>query len=124
MSELKKGTVYLIRHKEEKWHHFEGTFKEYTYTNLGYNNVLYPTFKNVIRYYTINPITKKEHDGDYNYYKPTDNHPHMDVFLDFRNITFYDAEKVKNGKKAIQKRERRTVNMILRRLIGDECFEW
>jgi hypothetical protein len=117
MSELKQGTLYLIRHKEEKWEHFEGTFKEYIYTHLGYNNVLYPKFDNVIRYYMIDPTNK--HD----YYIP-DKPPHMAIFLDFKNITFYDAEKVKNGKKAIQNRERRTVNMILRRLIGDEHFEW
>ena len=118
MLELKQGTVYLIRHNEEKWEHFEGTFKEYTFTHLGYNNVLYPKFNNVIRYYKINPTNK-----DDNYYIP-DIPPHMDIFLDFKNITFYDAEKVKNGKKAIQNRERRTINMILRRLIGDEHFEW
>ena len=118
--ELKEGTLYLIRHNEEKWQHFEGTFKEYAY--LGYNNVLYPTFNNVIQYrYAIH--TNIEHYDDSNYYEHTDTPPHRE-FLDFKNITFYDAEKVKSGKKAIQQRERRTVNMILRRLIGDEHFEW
>ena len=121
--ELKKGTVYLIRHNEEKFQHFEGTFKEYAYSNRGYNNVLYPTFKNIIKYrYKIS--TNIKHYDDSNYYEHTDTPPHREEFLDFKNTTFYDAEKVKNGQKAIQNRERRTVNMILRRLIGDEHFEW
>ena len=120
--ELKEGTLYLIRHNEENFQHFEATFKEYAYSNRGYNNVLYPTFKNIIKYrYKI--YTKTQHYDDTNYYEHTDFPTHEEI-LDFKNITFYDAEKVKSGKKAIQNRERRTVNMILRRLIGDEHFEW
>ena len=122
MAELKVGTVYLIRHNEEKWHHYEGTYKGYTIP-IGYNNV-YPTFKNVIKYkYTIH--ANKEHYDDSNYYEHDDFPTHIEVALiDFKNITFYDAEKVKSAKKAIQNRDRRIVNMILRRLIGDKHFEW
>ena len=122
--DLKQGTLYLIRHNEEKFQHFEGTFKGYTYTNAGYKNVLYPAFKNLIKYrYTI--FTKnKEHYDDSNYYEHTDNPPHIEIILDFKNTTFYHAEKVKNGKKAIQNRERRTVNMILRQILNDPYFEW
>ena len=121
--DLKEGTIYLIRHNEEKFQHFEGTFKEYAYSNRGYSNVLYPTFKNIIKYrYKIS--TNIEHYDDSNYYEHTDFPPHREEFLDFKNTTFYDAEKVKNGQKAIQNRERRSVNMIIRQIIGDPNFEW
>jgi hypothetical protein len=51
------------------------------------------------------------------------------VFCDPIRTRYYDAEKVKmfdkvrNLQKAIESRERRTVNMILKRLVNEE-FEW
>ena len=117
--ELKEGTVYLIRHNDNKYRHFEGTFKRYTILN----NTVYPAFKNFIKY-RCKVSTNIKHYDDSNYYEHTDDFPYIEVLIDFKNTTFYDSKKVKNGQKAIQNRERRTVNMILRRLIGDEHFEW
>lgn len=73
-----------------------------------------------------------DHYSDSNYRRSYYRH-HVAPIVTFSNTIhcrYYDAEKVKtfdkvkNLQKAIQSRERRSTNMILRQLIGDPNFEW
>lgn len=123
--DLKEGTVYLIRNDNNKYRHFEGTFHEYYIIPSPSRGVsiLAPKFLNCSLYHSNHP-EKVYNYSDSDYTKSSEFNPMGNVFCDPINTKYYDAEKVKNGQKAIQKKERRTINMILRKLIGDEYFEW
>jgi hypothetical protein len=122
--DLKEGTVYLIRNDTEKYRHFEGTFNEYNIIPIPSSeaSIVAPKFLNCFLYHR-NHLEKVDTYSDSNYSKSSEFNP-INIFCDPIGTRYYDAEKVKNGQKAIQQRERRTINMILRRLIGDDCFEW
>ena len=125
--DLKQGSVYLIRHDCDKYRHFEGTFSEYEPIS---NDEIAPKFINCICYIRIH--VERDHYSDSNYCRSNninDSYP-INVFCDPIRTRYYDAEKVKtfdkvkNLQKAIQSRERRSLNMILRQFIGDPNFEW
>ena len=123
--ELKEGTVYLIRHNEEKFQHFEGIFKDYISVPYGEGRHLAPRFINCYCYNrTHDEKVDNYSDSSYSIGSGRNDLNMTYVFCDIINTRYYDSKKVKNVQKAIQQRERRTVNMILRRLIGDEHFEW
>jgi hypothetical protein len=125
--DLKEGCVYLIRYNFDKYRHYEGTFSQ----NQTINGELNPKFINCICY-----IRQVEHidyysDSDYCLDKRDYNNPNsINVFSSVARANFYDAkkvktfDKVKNLQKAIESREKRSVNMILRQLIGDPNFQW
>lgn len=127
--ELKEGTIYLIRNDREKYRHFEGIFKEYV--SLPYGGVPYmgeklaPKFINCYCY-RRNDVETVDQYSDSNYYRSSNIYELnlTSVFADPIHTRYYDAEKVKNAHHAKQNRERRTVNMIIRRFIGDPNFEW
>lgn len=123
--ELKQGTLYLIRHDSDKHRHFEGIFKEYVSVPFHKTTVLAPTFINCYGYYR-NTSEKVYNYSDSNYYRSSDRNElnTTNTFCDPINTRYYDSKKVKNSQNAKQNRERRTVNMILRRFIGDPNFEW
>jgi hypothetical protein len=123
--DLKQGNVYLIRHDFDKYRHYEGTFIE----TRTINGKLSPEFTNCVCY-----IRQVEHinnysDSDYriSHYQ-NDSNP-INIFCDPIRTRYYDAvkvktfDKVKNLQKAIQSRERRSANMILKRLVNED-FEW
>lgn len=123
--DLKQGSVYLIRHDLDKYRHYEGTFIE-TRTMYG---KLSPEFINCVCY--IRQVENIDHYSDSNYcisQYQNDSDPHR-IFCDPIRTRYYDAEKVKmfdkvkNLQKAIQSRERRSTNMILKRLVNED-FEW
>lgn len=119
--DLKQGSVYLIRHDLEKYRHFEGTFTEYEIIR---NGKMAPKFINCVCYIRIH--VEHDHYSDSNYCRSNnrnDSKPII-VFCDDVNTRYYHAEKVKNLQKAIESRERRSLNMILRKIIGDPNFEW
>lgn len=126
--DLKQGSVYLIRHDFEKYRHVEGTFSEYETIS---NGKMAPKFINCLCYIRIH-VEHVNHYSDSNYCRSNninDLNP-MITFCDDIRTRYYDSEKVrmfdkvKNLQKAIQSRERRSVNMILRQLIGDPNFQW
>lgn len=117
MSELKEGTVYLIRNIYEKNWHYEGKFTRYE-TNI--SNKLCMVFRDVNVYTRREDVKHNHYCGDN--YKCFKTSPYVIFHTDV--YEYYDYEKVKNGQNAIQNRERRTINMIIRRFIGDETFEW
>ena len=120
--ELKEGTVYIIRSKFNKSpkfnkSHFEGTFiRRQTRTD---SNELFYRFENVICYTTRKPVYL------YHYidaYCMGDCESNLTGLFDTNN-NFYDAEKVKSAKKAFQSMEKRSLDMVLKRLVN-ENFEW
>jgi hypothetical protein len=123
--DLKEGNIYLIRYNFDKYRHFEGTFIEY----LTINGELNPKFINCLCY--IRQVQHIDHYSDSDYcisdYQ-NDRFP-INVFSSATRASFYDAEKVKtfdkvkNLQKSIESRERRSVNMILKRLVNED-FEW
>ena len=123
--DLKQGSVYLIRYNFDKYRHFEGTFSEH----LTIYGELNPKFINCVCY--IREVEHIDHYSDSDYYishYQNDQEP-INVFSSVARASFYDAvkvktfDKVKNLQKAIQSRERRSVNMILKRLVNED-FEW
>jgi hypothetical protein len=119
--DFKEGRVYLFWFRKNV--HCEGTFVTYDSSNK-------PLFRNIIyghRYHEFKDI-KFDNYNEYNYKFfnscKFNNDTQIGAF-DFNNYDykFYDAEKVKNGQNAINNMERRTVNMILKRLVNEE-FEW
>jgi len=125
--DLKPGSIYLIRYIFNKYRHFEGTFIEH----LTINGELNPKFINCVCY--IRQVEHIDHYSDSHYcisiphYQ--NDHNSINVFSSTARARFYDAvkvktfDKVKNLQKAIESRERRTVNMILKRLVNED-FEW
>jgi hypothetical protein len=123
--DLKQGSVYLIRHDLNKYRHFEGTFIE----SRTINGKLSPEFTNCVCY--IRQVEHIDHYSDSDYCRSqyqSDQNPNH-VFCDPIRTRYYDAvkvktfDKVKNLQKATESRERRSVNMILKRLVNEE-FEW
>ena len=123
--DLKQGSVYLFRYVYDKYRHYEGTFSEH----LTINGQLSPEFINCLCY--IRQVEHIDHYSDSDYcisHYQNDSNPNR-IFCDPVRTRYYDAEKVKmfdklkNLQKAIESRERRTVNMILKRLVN-EHFEW
>ena len=125
MLDLKQGIVYLIRHEIDKYRHFEGTFSEYEIIN----DKLNPKFINCVCYIRTH-IQRVDHYSDSNYSRSHSDSNPINIFCDPIRTRYYDAvkvrtfDKVKNLQKAIQSRETRSVNIILRQLIGDPNFEW
>ena len=124
--DLKQGSVYLIRYVYDKGRHYEGTFSEHQIIN----GKLDTKFINLVCY--LRTAFEGDHYSDSNYCRSPHRH-HSDPIVTFSNTIhcrYYDAvkvktfDKVKNLQKAIQSREIRSVNMILRQLIGDPNFEW
>jgi hypothetical protein len=106
-TKLKKGTEYLIRFKNEKGNTqmYYGKFERYG--------------KNKCSCVFINLVAHENVDEKERYEKFV-----SIIFFDYKKYNFYDFNKVVNAPYARQIMERRSVNMILRRLIGDEHFEW
>ena len=124
--DLKEGTVYLIRNiYDNKYRHFEGTFSEYISLPYRGGRQLAPKFINCNCYNRIH-FGKVDKYSDSSYSRGNERRylNSNSVFADPIHTRYYDAEKVKNAQHAKQNRERRTVNMIIRQLIGDETFEW
>jgi hypothetical protein len=124
--DLKQGNVYLIRRIFDKYRHYEGTFIE----TRTINGKMSPEFINCVCY--IRQVEHIDHYSESDYCRShcqNDSNPNM-VFCDPIRTRYYDAEKVKmfdkvkNLQKAIESRERRSVNMILRKFIGDPNFDW
>ena len=124
--DLKQGNVYLIRYIFDKYRHYEGTFSEHRIIN----GKLDTKFINLVCYLRTN-VEHFDHYSDSNYcisHYPNDSAPIV-IFSNTIKCRYYDAvkvktfDKVKNLQKAIQSRERRSVNMILKRLVN-EHFEW
>ena len=124
--DLKEGSVYLIRYVYDKYRHYEGTFSEYRIINGNLDT----KFINLVCYLRTN-VDHFDHYSDSNYcisHYPNDSAPIV-IFSSTARARFYDAEKVKmfdkvkNLQKAIESRETRTVNMILKRLVNED-FEW
>ena len=43
----------------------------------------------------------------------------------YKTDIYYDANTIiQNAKRARESREKRTINMVLQKIIGDESFEW
>ena len=124
--DLKQGSVYLIRYNFDKYRHFEGTFSEH----LTIYGELNPKFINCVCY--IRKVEHIDHYSDSDYYLShhQNDQNSINVFSSVTRASFYNAEKVKtfdklkNLQKSIESRERRSVNIILRQLIGDPNFEW
>jgi hypothetical protein len=123
--DLKQGNVYLIRRDFDKYRHYEGTFIE----TRTINGKLSPEFINCVCY--IRQVEHIDHYSDSHYcisHYQNDLNPNR-IFCDPIRTRYYDAEKVKmfdklkNLQKAIQSRERRSANMILKRLVNED-FEW
>ena len=124
VQDLKEGGVYLIRYNFDKYRHYEGTFSQ----TRTINGELKPEFINCHCY--IRQVEHIDHYSDSHYCIDIRDHPNsINVFSSVARANFYDAkkvktfDKVKNLQKAIQSRERRTVNMILKRLVNED-FEW
>jgi hypothetical protein len=100
--DLKEGTLYLIRYKLDKKRIFTGTFKFCTKDK--WSNKMNADFTNVMN------NSSKETIDEVSIYNYTDYH-------------YYDAEKVKSAKQAIENMEKRALNQILKRLVN-EHFEW
>ena len=105
MSELKEGTIYLIRSMYNTKFHYEGTFSKYETNESNQSSI----FRDVSMY-----------SKNYNYALGTypkaqfqDNEPHK----------YYDAEKIYNATKAIQNMEKRALDLVLKRLVNED-FEW
>ena len=123
---MKQGSVYLIRHDRDKYRHYEGTFSEIRTIN----GKLSPEFINCVCYIRIH-VENIDHYSDSNYCRShyrNDLNPNR-IFCDRIRTRYYDAvkvktfDKVKNLQNAIQSRERRSVNMILKSLVNED-FEW
>lgn len=102
-TELKEGTQYLIRYKDEtdntKIYH--GTFEGYG--QIGENKVSC-VFINIM--------------------DETCERMESVIFYNFKNYNFYDFKKIINAPKSIERMERRALHIILRQIIGDPNFEW
>ncbi len=105
MSELKEGTVYLIRSMYNTKFHYEGTFSKYDTNDSNQLSI----FKDVSMY-----------SKNYNYCLGT--YPKAQ-FYNNEPYKYYHAEKVKNGQKSIQNMEKRALDLVLKRLVN-ENFEW
>ena len=108
----KKYIVYLTEFKEDKLMNFyKGTYRG-DYFNEKH------LFVDVIEIKS-QPETFRGYSGYYLSMKRND------LMLFPKNIyTFHDVEKVKeNGKRAIQSMEKRSLDMVLKKLVN-ETFEW
>lgn len=123
--DLKHGSVYLIRYNFDKYRHYEGTFSEH----LTIHGELNPKFINCVCY--IRQVEHIDHYSDSDYcisHYPNDSAPIV-IFSSTTRCRYYDAvkvktfDKVKNLQKAIESKERRAVNIILKRLVNED-FEW
>jgi hypothetical protein len=113
-SELKPGTKYYIVTIDSYYPYYyiketrvsEGIFMNYT-----------PNDEAVFK----NPISNRKR-----------NLPKIELILfghyyscGLDSYTYYDADLIKqNATRAKENREKRTINMILRTIIGDQSFEW
>jgi hypothetical protein len=105
---LKEGTLYIIRYDYEndnKWH-WEGKFIRY---EMNVSNELCDVFGDIHIY--------SMYQGVKNTYIP----PYLTV--KHHRCKFYDSHKVKNAKKARENMEKRSLDIILKRLVN-EHFEW
>ena len=111
----KKYIAYLTANKDEKLLNFyKGTFRGVHRIN---NNLI---FNDVIKHHTYpEEIIYLGQRGRYTSMSRYD----LMFFVD-DVYTFHDIDQVKeNKKKAIESMEKRTLNMILKRLVN-EYFEW
>jgi len=108
------GTTYIICPKKGKsykrGYHYEGDFVRCDLEQYIFNNV--------ICYHSKNPMLFHHYVDLY----CNGDQSNLTVLFE-KNYNFYDAEKVKNAKRARQCMEKRSLDMILKRLVNEE-FEW
>ena len=109
----KKYVMYLSAYKDDKLMNFyKGTFR-------GVHSLQDTLIFNDVIEMKSEPTTFRGHSGYYVSMKRND-------LMFFRKdvYTFHDIEQVKeNGKRAIQRMEKRSLDIILKRLVN-EHFEW
>jgi len=108
------GTTYIICSKKSKSYkskyHFEGDFVGCEADQYTFNNVIgYSSRKSALFHHYVDLYRNV---GQSN----------LTALFD-KNYNFYDANKVKNAKKARQSMEKRSLDMVLKRLVNEE-FEW
>jgi hypothetical protein len=99
--DLKEGIIYTIRYRFDKTRIFTGTFKRFIKKNW---NIPSAEFINVTAYYmgAISPEL---------------------IFCNYTDYDYYDVCKINNAQKARHDMEKRSLDMVLKRLVN-EHFQW
>jgi hypothetical protein len=112
---LIKGNTYIIEEKDGK---YKGSMYSGKFLLLHRNDT-------IIIVINVTKIINIDNGLESKYYKKINERSFINIKLFIKNLcVFYDIEEIRvNARKAIQSMEKRTLNLILKRLINEE-FEW